>query len=252
LTAELIEIDSRVLGGNVLAIHDFDPLKDFRAFEAAYETEHRPCYVSCKVPLEKIHEVHTLEDAGFRLIECQIRSAIKLRKCFDVSGFAYEFRRVATEEELGPVLEIAGTTFTHDRFSVDTQLGPVLAGARYRQYVKRSFHAPDEAVYRLVDAAGGATVAFKTHRRLGGTEALLLLGGVHPDYKNLGLGVVNEYFEFNELISRGVRRAVTHISAANHAVFNLEIGSLGFRVIETFAVMRKIYNPRHPLQRRGL
>jgi hypothetical protein len=39
----------------------------------------------------------------------------------------------------------------------------------------------------------------------------------------------------------GFRRAATHISAINYPVFNLEIGSLGFRVNATFAVLRKVY-----------
>jgi hypothetical protein len=39
----------------------------------------------------------------------------------------------------------------------------------------------------------------------------------------------------------GVRRGTTHISAANYPIFNLEIGRLGFRVVRTFAVLRKLY-----------
>ena len=39
----------------------------------------------------------------------------------------------------------------------------------------------------------------------------------------------------------GIRRAVTHISAVNYPIFNLEIGGLGFRVAAAFAVLRKVY-----------
>jgi hypothetical protein len=241
VTVELLPIDSRVLEGNVLSIQDFDPAADFMAFESSYVRQYNPVYVSCRIPLGAISHTHVLEDAGFRLIECTIRSAIRLRKPYDVSGFPYTFEIVKSEAELETVLDIAGSTFTHDRFSVDPMFGPSTAGARYRAYVNKSFDSSDEAVYRLLDNASGAVVAFKTHRNLPSGEVLLLLGGVHPGYKNLGIGLINEYFEFNELIGKGVKRATTHISAANYAVFNLEIGNLGFRVLETFAVMRKAY-----------
>lgn len=241
MRVERIEIDSRLCGYNVLAIHDFVPASDFPVFERAYVEEHAPGYVSCKAPLEDLAAVHTLEQAGFNLIECQIRSAIKLRDTFDVSRFPYDFMQVTREEDLNEVLEIAGVTFVHDRFSVDAAIAPGISGNRYREYVQNSFRSPREAVYRLVDRATRQTVAFKTHRIVNSSEVLFLLGGVHPEFKSLGLGVISEYCEFNELIRKGIRRGVTHISASNYPIFNLEIGHLGFRVVATFAVMRKVY-----------
>ena len=238
---ERIAIDSQVLGGSVLAIQDFDAAVDFLEFERGYIADFAPLYVSAKIPLERISDVQALEGAGFQLAECQIRSTIKLRKPYDVSAYPYEFERVVRQEDLDPVLDIAGTTFVHDRFTTDRSMNPSVSGARYQEYVRQSFLAPDEAVYRLMDMEH-RTVAFKTHRYLGGTEVLFLLGGVHSDYKKLGLGLINEYFEFNELIRKGIRKGTTHISAANYPVFNLEIAQLGFRVLTVFAVMRKTYS----------
>lgn len=241
MNAELVEIDSRVFRRNVIAIRDFDPAADFSDFERGYMERFDPVYASCKIPMERVTDVHVLEDAGFRLIEFQIRSSVKLRRPFDVSAYNYDFEPVTDEAELEEVLEIAGGTFTHDRLSVDTALDPAISGARYRAYVCHSFHAPDEAVYRLIDRSTRRTVAFKTHRYVGPDEVLFLLGGVHPEMKSLGIGLINEYFEFNELIRKGIRRGTTHISASNYPVFNLEIGNLGFRVLTSFAVMRKVY-----------
>ena len=242
MKATLIPVDSAVLGGNVLSIDDFSALEDFAAFERAYQDLHNPVYVTVKVPLERLAEVHALETQGFRLIECQIRSRIDLTHAYDIQGYPYRFAQVVTQEELEGVLDIAQSTFEHDRFSMDPLLGRALSGQRYARYVWRSFQQPDEAVYRLFDPKGGRTVAFKTHRLLAGGEALLLLGGVHPDFRRLGLGVVNDYAELNRLRDLGVRRAYTHISAGNYPVFNMEIGNLGFRVLTTFAVLRKAYS----------
>jgi len=241
MRVETIPIDSSILGGAVLAIHDFEPDAGFGSFERAYVSEHHPLYATCKVPLDRIASIHALEEAGFRLVECQIESGIKLRQPYDVAGFDYDFLRVTREEELEEVLAIAASAFVHDRLSMDPAIGPELSGIRYRRYVLNSFRSPDEAVYRLMERASGRVVAFKTHRYVSATQVLFLLGAVHPNCLTAGLGVINEYFEFNELIRRGIRRGITHISAANHAVFNLEIGKLGFRVLGTAAVLRKIY-----------
>lgn len=241
MKVERIEIDSRVCGYPVLAIQDFDPQADFSSFEREYIEEHAPGYVSSKVPLDDIARVHAMEAAGFQLIECQIRSAVKLRKPFDVSALPYEFVEVTREQDLNEVLQIAGTTFVHDRFSVDPAIAPGVSGQRYQEYVLKSFRSPQEAVYRLMDRTTGEAVAFKTHRYVSSSEVLFLIGGVRSDLKTLGLGPVSEYFEFNELIRKGVRRGITHISASNYPIFNMEIGQFGFRVLTTFAVMRKIY-----------
>ncbi len=240
MKAELVEIDSRVFGRNVISIQDFEPMSDFGDFERCYVASFDPVYASCKIPMERVNDTHILEDAGFRLIEFQLRMLAKLRKPFDVSPCPYDYERVTTEEGLKEVLDIAGTTFVHDRFSVDRLLDPGISGARYQEYVRRSFHASDEAVYRLVDQSTRQTVAFTTHRYVGSDDVLHLLVGVHPEMKNLGLGVINESFELNDLIRKGFKRVTTHISAANYPIFKI-FTALGFRILTSFAVMRKVY-----------
>jgi hypothetical protein len=241
LKATVVPVDSEVLRGNVLAIEGFDPRVDFAAFERAYVEARRPVYVSCKVPLERIAEVHRLEQHGFELIECQIRSRINLKAPLEMPASPYTFARVTDDGDLAAVLEIAGEAFEHDRFSVDPLVPKHVSGERYRRYVERSYRSQDEAVYRLYDPHKGTTVAFKTHRYLPGGEALLLLGGVHRAYTRLGLGVINTYAELAELRRLGISKGLTHIAASNYQIFNLEIGRLGFRVVTTFAVMRKVY-----------
>jgi hypothetical protein len=242
MKATRIAIDSEVFGRDVLAIDELSTAEDFATFERAYVAQYRPVYVSCKVPLERIGEVHHLERHGFELIECQIRSTHDLKTTYDMSKYPYRFERVRDRAGLDAVLEIATTTFVYDRFSVDAKLDKHISGERYGRYVDQSFAAESDAVFRLWDPARDRTVGFKTHRYLPNGEALLLLGGVHPSVQRRGLGVINTYGELNELRARGCKRAVTHISAANYHIFNVEIGKLGFRVVTTFAVLRKIYD----------
>jgi hypothetical protein len=217
------------------------PVDDIAAEEARYVQEFRPGYVSCRVPMEDLATIQRLEHHGFRFIECQIRSTVRFSRAYDVSRFPYEYQRVTTDDALEEVLDIASRTVLHDRFSVDPAVPKGVSGSRYRRYVEKSFAAPDEAVWRLYDPVSRQTLNFRTHRVTGPGEVLLLLGGVHPEFKGLGLGVIASYFCFNQMRRDGVLRASTHISAINYPVFNLEIGGLGFRVDCTFAVLRKVY-----------
>jgi hypothetical protein len=239
----VVPVDSDVFGATVLSLDDFDAGADFEAFERDYVARLGPAYVGCKVPFERSDDVVALQRHGFRVVECQLRARVVIRKPYDVARFPYAFERVTTREALAPVLAIAETTFKHDRFSTDAAVPRGVSGARYRRYVEQSFASPSEAVYRLVDPVGGTTVAFKTHRRVGDDEALLLLGGVHADHQMRGLGVVNTMAELEALRRAGVRRATTHITATNYNVINMEIGRLGFDVVGAFAALRKVYAP---------
>jgi hypothetical protein len=236
-----IEVDTAVWGRSVLELIELALTDDLAAEEARYCDQFHPAYVYCRVPLERLDTIQQLERQEFQFVECQIRSTIRFTRDYDVSRYPYEYQRVETREALDEVLEIVSRTVVHDRFTVDPLVAAGISGARYRRYVEKSFAAPDESVWRLYDPALKRTLQFRTHRVTGPGEVQLLLGGVHPEFKSLGLGVIASYFCFNQMRRDGVRRAVTHISAINYPVFNLEIGSLGFRVNATFAVLRKLY-----------
>lgn len=241
MRVELLEIDTRVFGASVLEIRDFEPDAVFADFEKSYLAEHKPVYVQTKIPIQNLTAIQALEKYGFGFVECQIKATKALTRRHDTGQYGYSFERVTSEKDLTPVLEIAATTFEYDRLTVDPRVGKANSGERYRQFVRKSFQAEDEAVYRLYDPRTLQTVAFKTHRYLGNNEAMLLLGGVHPSCKGTGLGPINGYYEFNELIRKGIRRIYTHVSLANFPVVNLEISGWGYRVLAAYVVLRKTY-----------
>lgn len=237
------EIDSRVLGRPVLDLVNSTPEDDLAAVENAYIARHNPAYVLCKVPIEDVALIQRLEDIGFRFIETQLRLTFRLKQPFAVSDGQYHFERVVDEQALQEVLAIVRETFTDDRWLVDPWFknGSALPGKRYEAYVRQSFERPDERVYRLVERESGRTLSMRTHRHLGNGEALMLLGGVHPDYKGAGLAPLTSFHEYNELLRQGITRITTHVSARNYAILNLEMSALKYKVDQTFVVLRKVY-----------
>ena len=241
MNVELAEIESRVLGRNVLVIHEVDAGADFSVFEGSYIETYCPGYVSASVALENVAAIHRIEDHGFRLVECQLKMVLKLSQPYDTTAYRYQLERVTSQPALDEVLQLAATSFEHDRFAMDPAIPRGVSGERYRLYTLKSYQDPAESVYRLIDPDSGETLAFKTCRYISGSEVRLFLSGVHPAMKGLGLGPISNYYYFNELLRLGVRKAHGYISAHNYAACNMDLGLMGFRIVGSFAVFRKLY-----------
>jgi ribosomal protein S18 acetylase RimI-like enzyme len=239
------QMDSEVFDGCVLDLADFDPTADFAAFEAGYLARHSPIYISCKVPVEDLESVHQLEAAGFRFVEFQMRFRASLGRSFDVSAHDYRYELVTSPEILERVLEIAGATFEHDRITRDPYIKqlnrPDLSGERYRRFVSQSFQRPDECVYALISNPTDQVVGFGTHRITGPDSALLLISGVAPELKSSGLGALLDQFAWNELKRKGIKYFFGHASGANYPIINLVMRGMGFRFVQGFVVLRKVY-----------
>jgi hypothetical protein len=238
-----IDIDSKVMGGAVLSLSELSETDDFSVEEQRYIATYNPVYTFCKIPIEELSLLHHLESNGFRLVEIQLRLSRKVAKPYDIPPSQYSFEQVTTESVLKDVLDIAATTFTIDRIYNDPKFPDAenKASQRYVAYVKNSFAAEDERVFRMLDTTSGETVAFRTHRLLANSQALCLLGGIRQDLQCAGLGPLHVQYEHNHFYKRGVKRFTTHVSARNYGIMNLEIGGFRFRIQQTFAVLRKYY-----------
>ena len=242
MRVEHLELDSQVLGRAILAIHDFDPAAIFASFEQAYVTQYQPRYVSAKIPIDQIHSIQAMESHGFRFVEAQISGVIAIRKPPDYSHLPYRYEQVTTEAVLEEVLAIARATFDTDRFSKDPAMGADFAGRRYQAYVRKSFGAPDEGVYRLYDPADGKTLAFKSHKVINPREVYGLLGGVRPDLKGGGLGMIIDGYSDARLLAEGCTRIRTAISASNLIMVRYLVGTGSLKVQSISVVLRKIYS----------
>jgi hypothetical protein len=237
------DIESLVLGRAVLEIRGFQTGDDFPKEEKWFRQEHDPLYAVCKVPVEDLGTIHQLEDNGFRFIETQLKLSLKM-KSYDASKYPYSYVPVE-RGDLETVLGIAATIFSDDRFSVDPFLkerfAGKAAGERYRRYVMKSFEAPEECVYKMVNDATKEIVGFGTHRHTTQDEAVIFIGGIVSSYQRAGLGPISDYLAINNLRREGVKKAYTHVSARNYAIMNLEIAGLGFKVVDSHVVLRKVY-----------
>ncbi len=237
---DYLEVDSKVLELSAWNLSGIVSESDFLEAIQSVESSETTNYITCKLPIESIYLIHAAETAGFHFVETQFKTVLRLNKSFDTAKYPYDYMRIESSEDLSKVMKIAESTIEHDRFSRDPRIGSKASGLRYREYLEDSFHRDDDEIWAVKSKSTGQILTFRSHRQMSQDEVNLLIGGVDPDFKDLGLGIISSHFCFNQLRVSGYRRAITHISAANTPIMNLELGHLGFRISQTYLVMRAI------------
>jgi hypothetical protein len=238
-TIKKIEIDSKVFGYDVWDISDACSFEDFKqALKDIYQPK-KKSFVSCKIPINEISKINNAQEAGFMYSETQFRTKVRLKLKKNNFKFPYNYIKIQNEDQLNEVLEIANTTFEHDRYTLDSRIGKTLAGKRYMTYLEKSFWEPDEEIWGVQSKKSGRIVSFRSHRVVSPREVLLLIGGVQPHLKGLGLGIVSTEYCFNQLALDGYLHAISHIPAANIPIINLEVGNFKFRITDAFIVLSK-------------
>jgi len=237
---DLLDVDSEVFGLSAWNLTGIQSSKDFGSALESLRGSQSASYITCKLPIESIGLIHAAESVGFRYIETQFQTSLRLKKTFDTSKYPYDYVLIKSQDQLHEILKIAETTIEHDRFSRDPKLGKTASGQRYRKYLEDSFHRESDEIWAVKSKATGQLLTFRSHRIHSENEVVLLIGGVHQNFKNIGLGIISSHFCFNQLLVAGFRRATTHISAANSPILNLEVGHFDFRIEKTFVVMRAV------------
>ena len=237
---DYLEVDSEVLELSAWNLLEIASESDFLEAIQSVGKSKTTNYITCKLPIESMHLIHAAEAAGFHFVETQFKTVIRLNKSFDTAKYPYDYVRIESLDDLSNVLKIAESTIEHDRFSRDPRIGSIVSGLRYQKYLEDSFHRDDDEIWAVKSKSTGQILTFRSHRQVSQDEVNLLIGGVHPDFKDLGLGIISSHFCFNQLRLSEFRRAITHISAANTPIMNLELGHLGFRISQTYVVMRAI------------
>jgi hypothetical protein len=237
---DFLKVDSEVFGLSTWNLTGIESSQDFYLAIKSLKRDQSSHYITCKLPIEDVQLIHAAESAGFNFLETQFQTTLRLKKTFDTSKYSYEYVLIRSQDQLHEILKMAETTIEHDRFSRDPKIGRNASGLRYCRYLEDSFYRDGDEIWAVQSKATGKLLTFRSHRIHSRDEVILLLGGVHPDFKNLGLGIVSSHFCFNQLRDAGFHRATTHISAANSPILNLEVGHFDFRIGNTFVVMRAV------------
>ena len=188
--------------------------------------------VGCRVPASDTALTGALENAGFRMIELQLRATLAPLRPEDAKPPRITVR-TADSSDRARILSIASSAFHLGRYHADPRFPREAADRRYRTWMERAL-AEREGTWVAVAGPPGAARGF-LHAEISGTAADIRLAAVDPD----GGGIAGpELFRgaLHELARRGVRRVTARMSAANCAVLNV-YASLGFRFDDPESVL---------------
>jgi hypothetical protein len=202
----------------------------------------RPCYVFSKVNVKDVERINFLEKIGYQFVESQIKSRVQILAPEFNERFEnnYSYTLLTNPSDVEVIKNFSVNTLMIDRFSIDPEIPRASAEFRLRSLIDRSFSLQDEEIWILRYSKTAEIIAFRSHKRTTLDGCRLLLGSIHPDFLNLGIGKASWYFANKQLYLDGIKFADTAISSSNTGVFNLEIGELNFRVREVNIVMKKI------------
>jgi len=238
---KIIDIDTKAVNNIVARLDDFNSSEDFKKFEQEYLIKQKPYYVYVKLPISDLADIHCLNKLGFEFIETQFEMEKSVKRIKNPYENAFDFVEVTSYKDLDKIIQLASTIFTDDRFTIDSSLPGDFAGKRYAEYIRQSFESSSEKVFALISKKDNVVCGLKSHKVISDKTVLLLLGGVDNKYKNTPIGLINAISEINYFVDMGYKKAVTHISARNTAIINLELSWLGYKVIEANVILRKIY-----------
>ena len=241
--SKIEEIDTEVFGFDVYSFNSANTTSSLAEQIKEIEVLGRPAYLTLRIDALETSEIEKVESHGFHYVETSFSTTVRLpKKRFDTTRYPYEYHKIESLAELDEVCEIADRTTNLDRFTLDPMIGKQLSGKRYVRYLQRSFQDASEEIWAVRSRKSERLLTFRSHRWVSADKVRLLNGGVHPDFKECGLGVVSTHFCFNSLMEFGAKKADTQISAANVPVVNLEVGHFNFKVTKTFVTLRKVVN----------
>lgn len=235
--------DSKLFARNIFEINyekdlTFAHLKDI-------DNECRLCnayLVFIKVNSEDIKTIHFLEKLGFNYMECKYKLRIRLQKAYDIPHYKHFYLKkieklnIKSVEEISKIVE---TTFVTDRYYIDPKIEKGLSGKRYKNWFINSFDDESYETYKYCFKSNNKIAAFLMIRREK-SEIELVLAGVAPQFKNIGIfpSMLIEYL--NMCYLWGEKSFYGFISGLNIDVFNI-YNYLGFKIVDQKIVMRKIY-----------
>jgi hypothetical protein len=215
-------------------------LNDFLA--QAEELESEFDYIVLRIPTGDLNLLFALQSKGYFFAE----ALIKCRS--NIKNLAYQplYQRVldvttsdpVTPFELELVIEqVDKEMFTTDRISLDPGFGTRLGARRYVGMIKDELGAG--AIMYSIKFRGEVAGFFILREKPNSNgEYLANLGGIFPKFQNVGLGMVMNILEIQNVANLGGRSIETTFSTNNRGALATHL-ELGYTLIEQKYILVK-------------
>lgn len=237
-------IDSKIFGKSIYDLIDFKISDNYTVNENNLTMQNEVLYILAKINSAHIQEINKLIKYGYEYIEFQIKymhEALYYKDEINTKGYDYS---EITESELELVQNIVKDTFTIDRVSMDSELKERfkdinIASKRYMEYIKKSFIAENQKVYKFYKKENSSIIGFFSI--LYDRDSTLLLVGLDNKYKGQGLGNLLIKSYISACFEQNSRTVISNVSGINILMMNTIFSKCGAKIIQTDVVLRKLF-----------
>jgi len=189
-----------------------------------------------RLPATSIKRIQAATAAGFFFVESTLVPYLQLRS-WDRQRYGRYIKQLVAVDEQGfdQALAIARDSFAGLRFNLDPAIGDERAGRRYRAWLSNAL-ARGEDVRGILHHGQLAGFSLLRWGQDAAGQVDFILGGVRPDLKGSGLGMMLYASTIAYCQDNGARCIQGGISAANIPVLNLH-AALGFSFKEPTVVL---------------
>lgn len=173
-------VELQISDGDTLILSDLE--KYIKEFE----------YVVVKIALTDYFALKSVNASGLKFNEMQMAYECKtaqVKHSRNIEAFTRKahFFEINTDEYLNTLLtEVTPGMFHTDRVALNPMLGPELAANRYRNWITTEFKTGRSSLF-FIESNNKQFIGFAMFRVLG-NYMNYLLGGIFPQYQNIGFG----------------------------------------------------------------
>lgn len=191
--------------------------------------------LACPKPLV----VSAFERCGFSYIQDRLNIQKQLTAA-TYNFYPFVFVPVSEKRELTELLKYCHKLKFDDRYSTDPTIGKSLSLQRNKQFLINSFQNNNQRIYILWNRTRKTIDGFRTYDFSKKGVASVLLGGAVKNDKVFEYDKILNYLEMEVLYSLNIRKLSLVVSTTNYPEINRYISELGYRVISSSVIMRKI------------
>lgn len=241
-----LEIESNILGRNIYRLDEFGDSSMFVQEEASIIEDYKPFYLQCMVDAGEIETIHSMEDAGFRIVEFRYRKKLDLNSFYKVnqlSYYPYVIRHISEEEDYNAAASLVSSQKADDRFSRDPLIPKELSQKRLVGYLRKAFdHYQDEFIYGLYNKNTNELYAIKTGTIINGLEVAFRQTALKENLDTEKYTLMIDALIISDYIDNGVQFFYTVTSGFNVLEMDLHISGLHYRIETCSVILRKIYS----------
>lgn len=240
----LMTAESRLFGGPIIRISEWDSIEQVIDREPVIIESHNPVYIYCALDANEIASIQYLENHQYGFSEFRIHSLLQIGNNFEATEAPYPYRLelLGDGEHLLRAQKMLEDQLPDDRFFNDPLMDKEIARNREIINLEKSFNSwPKEFILGLFNIQTNKLIGFRSGAFRSEKEVDYYLYGIGKGFDKQQFSQMLDRLSISFLYQRGVRFIHSVTTGFNTHELNRLIKHHGFKVETTEVILRKVF-----------